>query len=134
MTEGIWKSWFRPWRMLLTLLITGGVLGLTHLPVPAIPPMLQDVAPDKIEHVVAYGLIAGSFLLSLRRPVRPALLLLGLAAVAVLGALDEVTQPLVHRTADIRDYFSDLLGLAISCAVFFVATPLLRKDKTVTRP
>ena len=82
---------------------------------------------------MAYGLIAGSFLLSLRRPVRPALLLLGLAAVVVLGALDEVTQPLVHRTADIRDYFSDLTGVAAACAVFLIATRSPRKDKTVTR-
>jgi VanZ family protein len=120
--------------MLLTLLVTGGVLGLTHIPAPAIPPMLQDVASDKVEHIVAYGLIAGSFFLSLRRPVRPALLLLGLAALAVLGVLDEVTQPLVHRTADMRDYFSDLLGLAVSCTVFLAATSSPRKDKTVTRP
>jgi len=119
--------------MLLTLLITGGVRGLTHIPVPAIPPILQDVAPDKIEHIVAYGLIAGSFLLSLRRPVRPAVLLLGLAAVAVLGALDEVTQPLVHRTADLRDYFSDLTGVTAACVVFRIATLSPRKDKTVTR-
>ena len=119
--------------MLLTVLVTGGVLGLTHIPGPAIPPVLQNVAPDKVEHIVAYGLIAVSFLLSLRRPVRPALLLLGLAVLAVLGALDEATQPFVQRTADIRDYFSDLTGVAAACVVFLVATRSPRKDKTVTR-
>lgn len=119
--------------MLLTLVVTGGVLGLTHIPGPAIPPMLQHITSDKVEHIVAYGLIAGSFLLSLKRPVRPAVLLLGLTALAALGALDEVTQPLVHRTADIRDYFSDLTGVAAAGAVFLAATLSPRKDKTVTR-
>ena len=133
MTEGTWKSSFRPRRMLLTLLVTGGVLGLTHIPGQAIPRVLQDVAPDKVEHIVAYGLIAGSFLLSLRRPVRPAVLLLGLAALALLGALDEITQPLVNRTADLGDYLSDLTGLAASFVVFLVATLAPRKDRTVTR-
>jgi VanZ family protein len=134
MTEGTWKSCFWPWRVLLCVLVTGGVLGLTHIPGPSIPPVLQHVTSDKIEHIVAYGLIAGSFLLSLKRPVRPALLLLGLAALALLGALDETTQPLVNRTADIRDYFSDLIGVAASSLVFLIATRSLRKDKTVTRP
>lgn len=134
MTEGTRKSYFWPRRMWLTLLVTGCVLGLTHIPGQAIPPVLQDIALDKVEHIVAYGLIAGSFLLSLRRPVRPAVLLLGLAALALLGALDEVTQPLVNRTADIGDYLSDLIGLAVSCVVFLVAALSSRKDKTVTRP
>lgn len=133
MAEGTWKSCFWPRWMLLTLLVAGCVLGLTHIPGPAIPRALQNVAPDKVEHIVAYGLIAGSFLLSLKRPVRPAVLLLGVAALALLGALDEVTQPLVNRTADIGDYLSDLIGLAVSCTVFLVATLSPRKDKTVTR-
>jgi hypothetical protein len=106
--------------MLLTLLVAGGVLGLTHIPGQDIPRSLQDVAPDKVEHIVAYALIAGSFLFSLKRPVRPALLLVGLGALAVLGALDETTQPLVNRTCDLWDYVSDLTGIAISCVVFLV--------------
>ena len=110
--------------MLLTLLVAGGVLGLTHIPAQDIPHALQDVAPDKVEHMAAYGLIAGSFLLSLRKPVRPALLLIGLAPLAVNGALDETTQPLVNRTADIVDYASDLTGIAIACVVFLAGKRL----------
>jgi len=69
---------------------------------------------DKAEHVVAYGLIAGFFLLSLKRPVRPAVLVIGLLAVAAIGALDEVTQPLVNRPAEVWDYGCDLIGMAIA--------------------
>jgi VanZ family protein len=120
MTEGTWKSCFRPRWLLLTLLIAVCVLGLTHIPGQDMPQFLQVGDLDKVEHVAAYGLIAGSFLLSLKTPVRPALLLIGLAALAGIGALDETTQPLVNRTADIVDYASDLIGIAIACVVFLV--------------
>jgi VanZ family protein len=106
--------------MLLTLVVAGCVLGLTHIPGQDIPRVLQNVAPDKVEHIVAYTLMAGSFLLSLRRPVRPALLLIGLVALAVIGALDEMTQPLVNRSCDFWDYASDLAGIAIPCVVFLL--------------
>jgi hypothetical protein len=120
MTDGCWKSCFRPRRVLLTLVVAGCVLGLTHIPGQDIPRVLQNVAPDKVEHIVAYGLMAGSFLLSLRRPVRLVWLLLGVAALAVLGALDETTQPLVNRTCDLWDYVSDLTGITIACATLVI--------------
>lgn len=120
MTEGIWQSYFRPRWLLLTLLAAGVVLGLTHIPGEKIPRVLQVHYLDKAEHVVAYGLIAGFFLLSLKRPVRPAVLLIGLATLAVLGILDEATQPLVHRFSSVSDYVCDLIGITIPCAVFLV--------------
>jgi hypothetical protein len=97
------------------------VLILTHIPPEDIPPILQVHIPDKVEHLVAYGLIAGFFLLSLKRPVRLALLLIGLAALAVIGALDETTQPLVNRTCDLWDYVADLTGIALACVILLVA-------------
>jgi len=117
MTKGAWKSSFRPRWMILTLLIAAVVLALTHIPGQRIPRALQVRYLDKAEHIVAYGLIAGFFLLSLKRPVRPAVLLIGLAALAAFGALDEATQPLVHRVASIWDYASDLTGMAIACVL-----------------
>jgi VanZ family protein len=121
MAEGTLRSCFRPWWMLLTLLGAGCVLGLTHIPGEDVPRILQVHALDKVEHVVAYASIAGLFLLSLKRPARPALLLIGLGALAVIGALDETTQPLVNRTADLWDYASDLTGIAIAGVVFLIA-------------
>jgi VanZ family protein len=121
MTAGAWKSYFRPRWLLLTLLATGIVLGLTHIPGEKMPRALQVDYLDKAEHVVAYGLIAGFFLLSLQRPVRPAVLLLGLAALAALGILDEATQPLVNRFASVSDYISDLIGIAIPSVVFLIS-------------
>jgi len=122
-TDGVWKSCFHPRWLMLTLLVAAGVLGLTHIPGQSIPRVLQVHYLDKAEHVVAYGLIAGFFLLSLKRPVRPTVLLTGLALLVVIGALDEVTQPLVNRFASVSDYASDLTGMAVACVIFLVSRP-----------
>lgn len=123
MTDGVWKSCFHPRWLMLTLLVAAGVLGLTHIPGQSIPRVLQVHYLDKAEHVVAYGLMAEFFLLSLKRPVRLTVLLIGLALLVVIGALDEVTQPLVNRFASVSDYASDLTGVAIACVIFLVSRP-----------
>ena len=120
MAERAGKSCFRPRWLMLTLLVAVAVLGLTHIPGQRIPRVLQAHYLDKVEHVVAYGLIAGFFLLSLRRPVRPAVPLIGLAILAALGALDEATQPLVNRIASVADYTCDLIGVVIPGLVLLV--------------
>jgi len=120
MAEGAWKSRFRPRWLMLTLLVAVVVLGLTHIPGQRIPRVLQVHYLDKAEHVTAYGLIAGFFLLSLKKPVCPAAPLIGLAMLAALGALDEATQPLVNRIASVSDYICDLIGVAIPGMVLLV--------------
>ena len=120
MAEGAWKSCFRPRWLKLSLLVAVVVLGLTHIPGERMPRALQVHYLDKAEHIAAYGLIAGFFLLSLKRPVRPAVLLIGLALLAALGALDEMTQPLVNRIASLADYTCDLIGVAIPGVVLLV--------------
>lgn len=120
MTERKWQSCFRPWWLLATVLSMVGVLGLTHLPHVVIPRVLQENALDKVEHVLAYGLVTALFLLSLKKPVRPAVLVLGLAGLALIAAVDEVTQPLVNRIASVSDYVSDLIGMALAGTLFLV--------------
>jgi VanZ family protein len=44
----------------------------------------------------------------------------GLLALAAIGILDEVTQPLVHRHASVMDYAADLIGIAGACMIFLV--------------
>ncbi len=121
MQGSTWKSGFHPRWVFITLFALGVVLGLTHIPNEDIPSLLQPHAFDKLEHIAAYGLIATCFLLSLKRPVRPALLLLGLATLGGIGALDEMTQPLFHRTCSIADYACDLAGIAVACLLFGAA-------------
>ena len=107
------------------------VLGtLTHLP-PRYMPHVE--ASDKIEHFLAYGLLAGLLGLTawVTFPRRPWLvwtvLLLGLA----YGALDELTQPYFHRTCDFEDWIADAVGtmagiLPVLFAQRFVRLPVPR--------
>jgi len=121
MQGNTWKSGFYLGWVFVTLCAVAVVLGLTHIPGEDMPPILEVHDLDKLEHLAAYGLIASFFLLSLRRPVRLALLLLGLAVLAGMGALDELTQPLVHRAASLGDYACDLAGIALACLLFGAA-------------
>ncbi len=106
--------------MAVALLSTACLLMLTHIPNDALPKVLQRNLLDKVEHAVAYGLVAILFLRALRRPVRPLLLAFVLMALAVVGALDEITQPLVNRYASITDYVFDLVGIAGAAVIFLV--------------
>ncbi len=120
MVENSLRSRFHARWMAVALLSTACLLALTHIPNDALPRVLQRNLLDKVEHAAAYGLIAILFLCSLRRPVRPLLLLIVLVALAVVGALDEITQPLVNRYASLADYAFDLIGIAGACAIFLV--------------
>ncbi len=120
MVENSLRSRFHMRWMAVALSSTACLLTLTHIPNDALPKVLQRNLLDKIEHAAAYGLIAILFLCSLRRPVRPLLLLTVLAVLAVVGALDEITQPLVNRHASLADYVSDLVGIAAACVIFLV--------------
>ncbi len=97
------------------IICTVSVLTLTHLPQDPTPKVLQD-GPfhiDKIEHVFAYGTIGALSILALRRR-RARLVMLVLAVLATVALLDEMTQPLVGRTASLWDYLADLTGVAVS--------------------
>jgi VanZ family protein len=122
-------SYFYPRWILMALLSMLGVLALTHIPQEALPRVFAHRLQDKIEHFAAYGLIAAFLILSLRRPVPPLLLLAVLCGLALIGALDEVTQPLVRRHASLMDYASDLAGMAAACCIL-----LLRKRPRLSAP
>jgi len=108
------------------------VLMLTHVPQEAMPRVLQRHMLDKVEHVVAYGLIAVLFLLSLPNPVRFVPAAAGLLALAGVGILDETTQPLVNRIASVGDYLADLIGIGLACVVFLVLRRF--RPRTVSWP
>jgi len=120
MTSRAWGSYFHRRWMAATLAALVGVLTLTHIPQDALPPALQKNTLDKVEHIAAYGLIAAFFLLSLRKPVRLVLALTGLAILAAIAALDELTQPLVNRQAGIGDYLADLVGMLLAGAAYLI--------------
>ena len=102
------------------ILVTVVVLVLTHIPQAMMPSSLGEDGIDKLEHVVAYGVIAYLFLISLRGAptVRSALLLC--FAVSLIGAFDELTQPYVNRTASVTDLAADVVGILSAVILFAV--------------
>jgi VanZ family protein len=118
---------FRRGWLAASLLCLILVLTLTHIPHEALPKILQENMLDKVEHIAAYGLIAFLFLQALPNPAPLALSAVGLLVLAVIGILDEATQPLVNRHASVWDYVADLVGILLACVIFLVKK-LLRFD------
>ncbi len=110
-------SCFHPPWVIVALLSMVAVIGLTHIPQDVLSRVLHANPYDKVEHVAAYGMVAAFLFLSLRRPVPPVLLLAVFAVLALIGALDEMTQPLVNRQASFVDYGADLVGVALAGSV-----------------
>jgi hypothetical protein len=115
------------------------ILFLTHIPQESIPNVLQFDQYDKLEHIGAYGGMTALYLLALKRQSNSpdkgqgdrkrrrwevrgwlGLAILMVIGLATLGAVDELTQPLVNRTCDIRDWMSDAAGIAGVGGVFLI--------------
>jgi len=97
--------------LITAILFTVAVLVFTHLPQETMPSSLQKDGVDKIEHVLAYGVITFLFLISLRASPTILSALLLFLAVSVIGAFDEITQPFVNRTASVTDLVADIVGI-----------------------
>jgi hypothetical protein len=120
MAKKILASYFHPWWLSVAFASMLGVLLFTHIPQDVLARVLHQNPYDKTEHVLAYGIVAAFLMLSLRRPVRVPLLLALLCVLAAVGALDEMTQPLVSRRASLLDFASDLVGIAAASSVLLV--------------
>ncbi len=108
------------WLMLITA---------THI--PKVPEPLGFRASDKLVHLAAYavlgalvGLVSSQYL-RLRFGMAAVLL----AGLAVHGMLDEATQPLFGRHADVADWIADILGAALGLAMFFAVSALVRRRR-----
>ena len=75
------------------------------------PSALQKDGVDKLEHVLAYGVITFLFLISLKTSPTILSALLLFLAVSAIGAFDELTQPFMNRTASIADLVADIVGI-----------------------
>ena len=103
----------------------------THHPRPG--ELIGPKAPgDKTLHVVAYTLLGGVVAAAVasrgRWTWRSAAALL--VALALFAAVDEITQPLFGRFADILDWAFDELGLVVGIGAVTVATLLRRQSLT----
>lgn len=123
-----WKRWVAAGIVAALLLYWPLLFLLTHLPPSNVPSV--GVSHDKLAHFCAYfGL---TFLLTLALLLlcrfRWELLLYAIVATALYGAIDELTQLFVGRTADLRDWLADvtgaIAGALVATACFFVAKRL----------
>lgn len=96
-----------------------GLFAATHVPVD-----VETIAPessDKLIHTLAYAgltlLLATTWELSVGR-LNARHLTLAWLVVALYAVFDEITQNLVGRVCDVRDWLADATGAAIGLLLF----------------
>jgi VanZ family protein len=114
----------------IACLLGGYWIGMfigTHL--PKMPKALDTSIPDKTLHYSAFvglGFLLAAFRASsMRLRVRDLVLLFGI--LACYGIVDELTQIPVGRTADVFDWFADLIGATTGLLLFAASDFLWRK-------
>ncbi len=126
------------WRNVVTLTLAAYWITLfisTHIP---IDPEFGIPGNDKTLHFVGYGILGALLMLVLlargngSRPeaavVWPVGLWLGLwGLIAVYGAFDELTQSLVGRHCDFKDWLADICGGAIGLTLAWVIWSCIRR-------
>jgi len=118
---------FRLLSLSLAAAIITSIFILGHDPEAAVsmgwPPPL-----DKLQHAIAFGVIASLIRMG---TVRPSFLLIGVFVVA-LGALDEYLQiPLPFRSASLFDLMADGVGVTSALLFFRVIAGRNDEDKKI---
>ena len=119
----------RGWALLILALYWTLLFVGTHLPPKDVPELK---ASDKTLHFLAYAGLAfltaaSSAILTSRMAVR---WLLTVFLIAGYAAVDEFTQPLVGRTAEMADWMADLAGIVAG----LIAYTMLRAIVNLFRP
>jgi VanZ family protein len=113
---------FAPPLAFLTLAYTLVLVLATHYPKPE-DLLGPDPPSDKTLHFIAYGVLGilamATLAASGRRSLGAAAMLL--ITLAILAAVDEATQPLFGRTAELWDWVYDLMGLGTGVAIVAIA-------------
>jgi len=126
----------RPLAVLLTVAWVGAFV-LTHIPKLKLPEEVH--VGDKTLHAVGYAVLAALFLLTRAAygssPWRRAILVA--VSLAAYGAFDEITQPLVNRTAAMGDWLADLggaIGAIVAVEILMAITQGRRKGRAGYAP
>jgi VanZ family protein len=115
--------------MAAAVLVLIALLLGTHLPPRMVPSSVFRLAPDKVWHAVGYGTLAFFFYGGIRLRFQRwyTAFLLVVTCVAALSTLDEITQPLTGRDAEVLDFLASTAGAVIGATAAFVAEKLLRR-------
>lgn len=123
----------------------GAALGLywvaaftiTHIPPlrPYNPDALPRLIPlDKIVHVGGFAILAWLLMNLLTRRIGTIWsILLTVLLCAIYGVVDELTQPLFNRTADIWDWVADMAGCGVGLAFFLFGSRVEARMTSETR-
>ena len=105
----------RMWRLGPALGLATAILVVSHLPKGVLPPTGLHY---RIEHALAYGSLAAACLYAMRK--RPALarVAITLGLVVMVGAMDELTQPLFGRQCSALDWLADLVGAGLAVGLW----------------
>jgi len=112
--------------LVIALAFTTIVMVLTHIPQELMPSQLQKKDLDKLQHIVAYGIITFLFNLSLKNSPSILSALLLFIAILAIGITDEITQPFVHRQASLSDLAADVIGIILAL-LLMIGTKCQRK-------
>lgn len=107
----------------------------THTPAARLPKIYYS---DKTLHLIAYAMLGAVFIVGLlmRGWRLRNIVLAGVIFFPLYGAFDEITQPLVNRTADYRDWRMDMfgsIGAILLIAIFVIVWKKIRKSKLNTQ-
>lgn len=110
-------KWF-----ITAIMTTAGVVFLTHLPQEIMSETLQENNLDKVQHIVAYGMITLFFALSIRNSFSLLSAVILFFFILTIATLDEFTQPFVNRQASPIDWLADMVGIVAVLFSFFFFT------------
>jgi len=123
----IGRRFFRP-LLVVTVGYMAFLVWATHHPRPG-DLLGPNPPPDKLLHFGAYGVLgflAAATLATSGRWSRGTAVILAVG-MALAAGVDEVTQPMFGRGADIFDWVYDVIGLACGIALVGITARLLRR-------
>ncbi len=112
----------RQWAIIPAIVLTAAWLTVTHLPKPE--RIGIHVGPlDWLAHGAGYLTMAACWLAWASSRPRTAIMRAAVVvwlAMLVLGAADEITQPLVSRACSLTDWLSDAVGAALGATILWL--------------
>ncbi len=125
----------QPWFILAWIAYWVALFVSTHIPRVPWPSGLPE-PNDKTLHVVFYfGLALMGWMVSSGRPVAHRWTNVEwFSVLAIYGAFDEVTQPMVNRHCSILDWFADMAGSALAIGLMAMVWRFGRKGAANAAP
>ena len=91
------------------------ILVVSHLPKGVLP---RTGLHYRVEHALAYGTLAAAWVFALRKRRVVVRAVITLCIIGVLGAVDELSQPLVGRQCGALDWLTDLAAASVAVGLW----------------